>query len=72
MAKEQATLSEVLKSINKKFTSDAATVGVEDLTKFGTLSLRSPGLDYCLYNSLPERRIIELFSKIILFFVSLF
>lgn len=63
MAKEQATLSEVLKKINKNFETDAATIGVEDLTGFGTLSLRSPGLDYCLYNSLPERRIIELCGK---------
>ena len=54
----EKTLSEVLKTINKQFNTDAATIGVEDLTQFGTLSLRSPGLDYCLYNSLPERRII--------------
>lgn len=57
------TLNEVLKQINRKFENDAATIGVEDLTGFGTLSLRSPSLDYCLYNSLPERRIIELCGK---------
>ena len=63
MVKEHRTLEEVMKDINKKFESDAATIGLEDLTQFGTLSLRSPGLDYCLYNSLPERRIIELCGK---------
>ena len=26
---------------------------------FGTLSLGSPSLDFCLYNSFPEKRIIE-------------
>ena len=35
------------------------TVGVEDLTNYGTLSLGSPGFDFCLYNSFPERRIVE-------------
>lgn len=57
------TLAEVLKSINKEFGENQASIGVEDLTSYGTLSLGSPGLDYCLYNSLPERRIIELCGK---------
>lgn len=57
---EQLTLTEILKGIGKKQGKDVITVGVEDLTKYGTLSLGSPGLDFCLYNSFPERKIIEL------------
>ena len=37
----------------------AFVFGVENLTNFGTLSLGSPGFDFCLYNSFPERRIVE-------------
>ena len=54
------SLQEILKKINKKQESNVVTLGVEDLTAYGTLSLGSPGLDFCLYNSFPERKIIEL------------
>lgn len=57
---EQLTLTEILKGIQKKQTKDVVTLGVKDLTAYGTLSMGSPGLDFCLYNSLPERKIIEL------------
>lgn len=56
---EQKDLSSILKSINKKFGENVAKVGVDDLTAYGTLSLGSPSFDFCLYNSFPERRIIE-------------
>lgn len=57
---EQLSLTQILKEINKKQSKEAIAFGVEDLTKYGTLSLGSPGLDFCLYNSFPERKIIEL------------
>ena len=57
---EELSLTEILKDIQKKQTKNAITVGVDDLTAYGTLSMGSPGLDFCLYNSLPERKIIEL------------
>ena len=57
---EALSLQEILKKINKKQENQVATIGVEDLTSYGTLSLGSPGLDFCLYNSFPERKIIEL------------
>lgn len=59
---EALTLTQVLKEINKKYSDDKMTVaqiGVEKLKKGGTLSLGSPSLDFCLYNSLPEGKIIE-------------
>lgn len=59
MAKELQSVNDILKSINKKYGEQVMTVGVEDLTNYGTLSLGSPGLDFCLYNSFPERRIVE-------------
>lgn len=57
---EPLSLQEILKKINKKQENNVVTIGVEDLTTYGTLSLGSPGLDFCLYNSFPERKIIEL------------
>ena len=59
-AKESLSLQEILKKINKEQGDNVLTTGVEDLTSYGTLSLGSPGLDFCLYNSFPERKIIEL------------
>ena len=59
MAKSFECLSDILKDVNKKFGDGVITVGVEDLTSYGTLSLGSPGFDFCLYNSFPERKIVE-------------
>lgn len=59
MAKNDETLADILKRAKKDFGAKVMTVGVDDLTSYGTLSLGSPGLDFCLYNSLPEARIIE-------------
>lgn len=56
----EKNLTDILKDIAKKQGSNVVTLGVEDLTAYGTLSLGSPGLDFCLYNSFPERKIIEL------------
>lgn len=53
-------LEDILKSINKKFNATVAQVGVPELQSRGTLSLGSPSLDFCLYNSLPEGTWIEL------------
>lgn len=60
---EVSTLKDVLKQINKKYSDEKnviAQVGVDKVTKFGTLSLGSPALDFCLFNSLPEGKIIEI------------
>ena len=57
------TVQELLKKINKTFGEQIATIGVEDLTKFGTLSLGSPGFDFCLYNSLPTNKLVEFCGK---------
>lgn len=54
------SLTDVLKNINKKFEAQVAQVGVPELQSRGTLSLGSPSLDFCLYNSLPEGTWIEL------------
>lgn len=59
MAKTFDSVTDILKDINKKYNDQVMTVGVEDLTSYGTLSLGSPGFDFCLYNSFPERRIVE-------------
>lgn len=59
MAKTFDSIQDILKNINKKYNDNVLTVGVEDLTSYGTLSLGSPGFDFCLYNSFPERRIVE-------------
>ena len=68
-SKDGLSLSDILKKINKEQSDDnltdkkpVITIGVEDLTSYGTLSLGSPGLDFCLYNSFPERKIIEFFG----------
>ena len=59
MAKSFESVADILKEVNKKYNDKVLTVGVEDLTSYGTLSLGSPGFDFCLYNSFPERRIVE-------------
>lgn len=59
MAKSFESVADILKEVNKKYNDQVLTVGVEDLTSYGTLSLGSPGFDFCLYNSFPERRIVE-------------
>ena len=56
----EQSLQSILKDINKKFGSGVAQVGVPKLRERGTLSLGSPSLDFCLYNSLPEGTFIEL------------
>lgn len=53
------SVNDILKDINKKYGDNIMTIGVEDLTDYGTLSFGTPGLDFCLYNSFPERRIVE-------------
>lgn len=60
---EYQSLADVIKQINKKFSDEKNTVakfGVDAVTSSGTLSLGSPGLDYCLYNNLPEGKMIEI------------
>lgn len=59
MAGDSLSLNEVLRKVAKKYGDDVMKMGVDDLTSYGTLSLGSPSLDFCLYNSFPERRIIE-------------
>lgn len=60
---EALSLDQVLKNINKKFSDEknkVAQIGVSKVTAFGTLSLGSPSLDFCLYNALPEGKMIEI------------
>ena len=48
------TLAEVIKEINKKYSTDkfqVMSLGVSKIAERGTLSLGSPSLDFCLYNS---------------------
>ena len=59
MTSRNESINSILKDVSKKFGKDVIGVGVEDLTSYGTLSLGSPGFDFCLYNSFPERRIVE-------------
>ena len=56
---EEKSLDSIIKGIHKKYSDNVMTYGVADLRSYGTLSLGSPSLDFCLYNSLPEKRIIE-------------
>ena len=60
MAAESLNLNEIIRKVAKKYGDDVMKMGVEDLTSYGTLSLGSPSLDFCLYNSFPERRIVEI------------
>lgn len=68
---ESKSLNQILKDINKKFgtvrsdgtVEPVVTVGVTEQKIQGTLSFRSPGLDYCVYNKIPEGRIIEISGK---------
>lgn len=65
---EQKSLNELLRQINKKngvvredgSIDPVATLGVSEARSCGTLSLRSPGLDYCVYNRIPEGRFFEI------------
>ena len=52
-------LNDILKQVNKKFNTIVAQVGVPELRQKSTLSLGSPSLDFCLFNSLPEGTFIE-------------
>lgn len=52
-------LSELMKRIEKKYGGGIMTYGANPVCEKGTLSLGSPSLDYCLFNSFPEGKIIE-------------
>ena len=60
MPEKERTLTEILKDIAKKQGADVISYDIEDLSEYGTLSLGSPGLDFCTYNSFPEKAIIEI------------
>lgn len=57
---QMSDIKSILRDINKKFGESVAQMGVPKLKEAGTLSLGSPALDMCLYNSLPEGKFIEL------------
>lgn len=59
MAKENLTLQETLKQIQKKFGEKVVKTGVDELTVDGILSLGTPTFDYCVYGGIPEGRIVE-------------
>ena len=58
-----ATLSEALKKINKRYETAVISNEVKTVSSYGTLSLGSPSLDFILYNSFPEGKIIEFCGK---------
>lgn len=64
MEQSELNLTSVLKKINTKYSDNlnnlVVQIGVPDLKSIGTLSLGSPALDFCLYNSLPEGTFIEI------------
>lgn len=55
----ELSLDEVLKNVNKKFGIECAKIGVKDKTDGFTLSLGSPSLDFCMYNSCGEGKFYE-------------
>ena len=59
MTEENLSLDLILKKINKNYNNQVVQMGVPQLQQSGTLSLGSPSLDFCLYNSLPEGTFIE-------------
>lgn len=59
MAKENLTLQETLKQIQKKYGEKVVKTGVDELTVDGILSLGTPTFDYCVYGGIPEGRIVE-------------
>ena len=62
---ENKTIDQITKELNKKFGDEkhkVAQLGVDILPEGNNLSLGSPGLDYCLYNNLQEKRFIEIFG----------
>ena len=59
MEPNTTNLNDILKQVNKKFNAIVAQIGVPELRQKSTLSLGSPSLDFCLFNSLPEGTFIE-------------
>ena len=59
MAKEERSLSNVLKDIQKRFGESVVKDSVESLEVDGVLPLGSPRADFCLYGGIPEGRIVE-------------
>lgn len=53
------SLSEVLKSINKKYGENVVRFGVTNLAVDGMLSTGSLSSDFCVYGGIPEGRIVE-------------
>lgn len=59
MAKENLSLKDVLKKIQKDYGDTVVKKGVENLGIDGILPLGSPRVDFCLYGGIPEGRIAE-------------
>ena len=51
MEPNTTNLNDILKQVNKKFNAIVAQIGVPELRQKSTLSLGSPSLDFCLFNS---------------------
>ncbi len=54
-----SSVLDIIKQIKKKNGDDSIKIGVDNLEAAGTVSLGTPGLDFCVYNSIPRNRIIE-------------
>lgn len=50
---------DIVRQIKRKNGDDSIKIGVDNLEAAGTISLGAPGLDFCVYNSIPRNRIIE-------------
>lgn len=55
-----SSLTDVLKSIAKKYGDTVVKIGVDALELDGVLSLGSPAFDFCVYGGIPEGRVVEL------------
>lgn len=60
---ESQSLKDVIKSIQKNFGADVIQFGVKEVSERGILSLGTPTLDFCVYNSIPQGCFIEISGK---------
>lgn len=54
-----ASVLDIIKQVKKKNGADSIRIGVPDLGEAGVISLGAPGLDFCLYGSVPITKILE-------------
>lgn len=62
MAKEQKSLDEVIKSINKKAGSDIVGYGIPK-REYTRIPFTSPRMNYCTYGGIPTGRLVEFYGE---------